>query len=271
MTEDRTYRSPEAFRRALTDRLAQSVGAADGAPAWDRLLERLPSVAAQFRDARPIVPFVHAPRIAFRSRRVSGPGWALLPSAAGVIDPLLSTGFPLTLLGVLRLLDALERSGEARDEALADYERTTLLELDATERLVGALYALMDDPAMFKRLSLLYFAAASFSETARRLGRPALAPGFLLSAHPAFSAELAACTAAAAARPQGRAREELAARIDRAITPFDAAGLLDRSRRDWYPVKAEDLLAAAAKLEATPQEVLAVLERTGFTSADTRS
>ena len=36
-------------------------------------------------------------------RRVCGANWALLPSAAGVIDPLLSTGFPLTLLGIGRL------------------------------------------------------------------------------------------------------------------------------------------------------------------------
>ena len=53
----------------------------------------------------------------WRARR-----WALLPSAAGVIDPLLSTGFPLTLLGILRLVDLLERTspGRDRDAALAD-------------------------------------------------------------------------------------------------------------------------------------------------------
>ena len=75
----------------------------------------------QFRDARAVLPFVHAPRLAFRSARVAGPRWALLPSAAGVIDPLLSTGFPLTLLGIVRLLDVLERTspGAERDAALA--------------------------------------------------------------------------------------------------------------------------------------------------------
>src|SRR4029078_11066325 len=66
--------------------------------------------------------FVHAARVAFRSARVSGPGWAMLPSAAGVIDPLLSTGFPLTLLGILRLLDLLERTkpGDDREAARPD-------------------------------------------------------------------------------------------------------------------------------------------------------
>jgi FADH2 O2-dependent halogenase len=251
---------------ALTDPVAAAVAAAEGAAAWTRVLDGLPSVAEQFRGARPTLPLVHAPRVAFRSARVSGPGWAMLPSAAGVIDPLLSTGFPLTLLGVLRLVELLERTrpGAERDTALLDYERTTLAELDATERLVGALYATMDDPPLFKRLGLLYFAAASFSEAARRLGRSELAPGFLLSAHPTFGPELAACASLAAARPDGSARRALERRIDAAIEPFDAAGLLDAGRRDWYPVRADDLLASAAKFDATREEVFTLLERAGM-------
>jgi FADH2 O2-dependent halogenase len=254
---------------ALTDPAAAALGAADGAGAWHRLLATLPSVADQFRRARAVLPFVHAPRLAFRSARVSGPAWALLPSAAGVIDPLLSTGFPLTLLGILRLVDLLTRTsaGRDRDAALLAYERATLTELDATERLVAALYATMDDPPLFKRLGLLYFAAASFSEAARRLGRPELAPGFLLCAHPTFGPELAACASVAASGPQGNGRRDLEARIDRAIEPFDVAGLLDRRRRDWYPVVAADLLASAGKLYVTPGEILRLLERTGMVPA----
>src|SRR5204863_8740316 len=115
---------------AITDALGAEIGAADGAGAWGRLLQSLPSVARQFVDAKPLLPFVHAPRLAFRSARAAGPTWALLPSAAGVIDPLLSTGFPLTLLGLTRLLDVLERTqpGPIRDAALAGYERQTFVE-----------------------------------------------------------------------------------------------------------------------------------------------
>jgi tetracycline 7-halogenase / FADH2 O2-dependent halogenase len=257
---------------ALTDAAAAAMNAAAGEAAWNRLLATLPSVADQFRPARAVLPFVHAARLSCRSTRVAGPGWALLPSAAGVIDPLLSTGFPLTLLGILRLLDLLERTspGRGRDEALTDYERTTLAELDATERLVAALYATMSDPPLFKRLTLLYFAAASFSEAARRLGRPELAPGFLLSAHPIFGPELNACATLAAAAPHGAAREALIDRIDRAIAPFDIAGLRDAGRREWYPVLASDLLAAGEKLKATPGELRQLLERSGFTPSDQR-
>ena len=255
---------------ALTNRLAATVGAADGALGWDRLLQSLPSVQEQFRAARSTMPFVYAPRVAFRCREVVGEHWALLPSAAGVIDPLLSTGFPLTLLGIARLLDVLETTapGVERRTALAEYARATQAELDVTEQLVAALYACMDDAPLFKRLALMYFAAASYSEAVRRLGRPHLAPGFLLNAHPQFGAEIRACAALAAVVPTGEPRIALFSRIDRAIEPFDTAGLLDFSRRDWYPMLASDLIAGAPKLHASASEVNRLLERCGLINHD---
>jgi FADH2 O2-dependent halogenase len=259
------------FKNGIT-----SAGAALNAPVasgfsrtslWDDLLKSLPSVREQFANARPVHPWVHSAPLAFRSTKVCGTNWALLPSAAGVIDPLLSTGFPLTLLGIHRLLDILDTTspGSERQAALHEYERVTLAELDATERLVAALYASMDDVLLFKRLTLLYFAAASFSEAARRLGRPELAPGFLLHAHPDFGRDLDACCERAIAKPRGRSRDELCTNIDRAIAPFDVAGLLDRSRRDWYPARAEDVMSSSGKLQATAGEVAALLARCGFT------
>jgi FADH2 O2-dependent halogenase len=253
---------------ALTDPLAASLRL-DEAGAWDRLLARLPSIANQFQNARETMPFVYAPRLAYRSAVVTGPNWALLPSAAGVIDPLLSTGFPLTLLGIQRLLGLLEdgsRGSETFGRALADYGRQTIRELDVTEQLVGALYASMHDFERFKRLTLLYFAAASFSEASRRLGRPDRARGFLLCDDPSFGPELRACAEAATPPSLSAAeREALFARIDRAIEPFDVAGLRDGSRRDWYAVLADDLIEAAPKLQASADDVQRLLERSGFT------
>jgi tetracycline 7-halogenase / FADH2 O2-dependent halogenase len=257
---------------AVVSEKAGALRLSDGAAAWDRLLAELPSVGAQFAKARAVHPFVHAPRLAARTATVCGPRWAMLPSAAGVIDPLLSTGFPLNLLGIGRLVEALDQTWEREDQALAldQYAAATEAELDATERLVAALYASMDDFELFKRLTLLYFTAASFSETVRRLGRPEKARGFLLHADPRFGSELRSCCHEALGRPQGDARDRLIARIDRAIAPLDVAGLGDRSRRDWYPVRAADLLDAAAKLDARPDELRALLQRCGF-AADATS
>ncbi len=85
---------------ALTDPLGGRLPRPEGARG---LGPTAAGAAIRARDssasARATLPFVHAPRVAFRCHEVAGDKWALLPSAAGVIDPLLSTGFPLTLLG----------------------------------------------------------------------------------------------------------------------------------------------------------------------------
>ncbi len=254
---------------ALTEPLARALGAQRGEPAWRQLLDGLASVRAQFAGARATLPFKYLPRIGYRADRVAGDRWAMLPSAAGVIDPLLSTGFPLTLLGVHRLVRLLEQTwgGRGRAAALAEYASRTQRELDATERLVAALYASMGDFDLFKRLARLYFAAAGFSEAARRLDRAELAPGFLLCDHPAFGPASRAIADLALMRPTDRARANLLDQIDRTIEPFDLAGLGDDSRRDWYPVRAEDLVAHRAKLQATDEQIRTLLARCGFAAA----
>ncbi|HTD51439.1 MAG TPA: hypothetical protein VK780_00315, partial [Thermoanaerobaculia bacterium] len=119
---------------------------------------------------------------------------------------------------------------------------------------------------LFTALALLYFAASSFAEAARRLGRPDLPGSFLSGDHPAFGAALRFCCRAVLAweARDGAARERLIAHIEKAIEPFDVAGLLDHGRRNWHPVEAEPLRAGALKLNASRGEVEAMLERTGF-------
>ncbi|PYJ85473.1 MAG: FAD-dependent oxidoreductase [Verrucomicrobia bacterium] len=218
---------------AATEETANRLCLAEGAAAWDRVLERLPTLREQFADAKAQFSFLHTPRLSFRSGAVVGPRWALLPSAAGFVDPLLSTGFPLTLLGV------------------------------------GPLYANMNDFPFFAALSLLYFAAASFSEAARRLDRPDLASGFLLHDHPCFGPLLRSCCERASCARENdgltaAVRNELIDDIFGVIEPVDVAGLSDRSRRNWYPVEARDLLNAAAKLGVRELDIKRALARGGF-------
>ncbi len=63
------------------------------------------------------VTFTRIPRLSFRSATTAGKRWALLPSAAGFVDPLLSTGFPLTLLGVDRVARIIEGHWDSPDFA----------------------------------------------------------------------------------------------------------------------------------------------------------
>ena len=252
---------------AATDSLANALDFRSGEPAWQKFLQRLPSLAEMFGLARAVIPFIHQPRIAFQSEIVTGRHWALLPSAAGVVDPLLSTGFPLTLLGVTRLARLLKSHWERPSfgPGLGEFAQLTALELEATARLVGALYATMDRFELFSNLSLLYFAAASFSETARRLGKPQLADSFLLCRHPVFSKQLQQFCEAACQRPSAEEAGDLQRRIRQAIEPFDVAGLTDRSRHPWYPSIASDLYRSAPKLGADKTEVSAMLAKCGFT------
>ncbi len=253
---------------AVTDALAGELDLSSGGDAWTRLLARLPTVADQFSAARPVLPWVHSGPLPFRVRRASGAAWALLPSAAAFVDPLLSTGIPLTLLGIERFGRAIREDwGSPRfSERIAAESDSCLAEADAASRLVAALYANFDDFPAFSDLTMLYFAAASFSEAARRIGKPQRARSFLLHEDPVFGPALRRICEAARmmdGRESAGARE-LARSIRCAIDPVNVAGLGDPARRNWYPVVAQDLLDSAGKLGATREEVAAMLERTGF-------
>ncbi len=253
---------------AATERVASELDFSNGPGAWQRLLETMPVLREQFATAETLRDFTHIPKLSFRSSAIAGTNWAMLPSAAGFVDPLLSTGFPLTLLGVTRLAEIIERDwGSDRFAAqLQNYAGRTEAELLATARLVAGLYANMNNFNVFTALSLLYFAAASYSETARRLGKAHLAPSFLLHDHHTFG-PASNNLIERAKRPIGECESaKLVEDITNAIEPINVAGLADPLRRNWYPVDAEDLLRSAAKLGATQEEISGLLQRCGFCS-----
>jgi FADH2 O2-dependent halogenase len=251
---------------AATDLCASRLRLTEGAAAWERLLDLIPALKEQFAAAKAEWPFTHIPRLGFWSEQIAAEQWALLPSAAGFVDPLLSTGFPLTLLGVARLAEILEREWGTERVAvrLREYAARTDRELAATAGLIGALYATMSNFPVFVALTLLYFAAASYSEAARRLGKPERAASFLLCDDPVFGP---ACWElfARARRPLGAAESEALTRdIVTAIDPVNVARLGRAERRNWYPVEMRDLYKNAHKLGATREETEAMLLRSGF-------
>jgi FADH2 O2-dependent halogenase len=247
---------------AATQRVARELALGEGALAWQRLLERLPALKSQFKHAVACQPFRYMPTLSFRSQTIVGRRWAMLPSAAGFVDPLLSTGFVLTLMGIERLARIL-RSGDFTGE-LQSYAQQTEGELLAACELIGGLYATMENFSAFTAVSLLYFAAVSFSESALRLGKPELARGFLLNEHPEFG------PAARALLKRGYkldgAADTLAftEEVVRLIEPFNLARFGDPARRNWYPVHGEDLLNSGYKLGVRREEIMGMLGRTGF-------
>lgn len=251
---------------AATDSCAAQLQLSDGALAWDRLMGRIPALKDQFAASKAEQRFIHIPRLSFRSGKVAGRRWVLLPSAAGFVDPLLSTGFPLTLLGISRLAEVIAADWGTPHFAtgLHNYAAKTETELLATARLIGSLYANMDNFPVFIALSLLYFAAASYSEAARRLGKSYLAPSFLLCNRPDFGPHcMRLCGRARQLRTKAES-DQLIRDILATIEPFNIAGLGRAERRNWYPAEAGDLLEGAGKLESTQEEILAMLQHCGF-------
>ncbi|HVZ22981.1 MAG TPA: tryptophan 7-halogenase [Vicinamibacterales bacterium] len=243
---------------AVADAFAAELRLADGAPAWRRLLARFPSIAEQFADAEPIREFTWMPAVAWRSTRAAGERWAMLPSAAAFVDPLFSTGIPMTLLGVERIAAAIERGELVRGASLSgspreptgfaprssewhrEYEARTLREADHVARFIGGCYASFPHFASFTAFSMFYFAAASYSEMARRLDRPSR--GFLCADDEAFVAAMRGCGAAAA---DGRLTLDAVAC---ATERLNVAGLCDPSKRNWYGVDLDDVVRGAGKL-----------------------
>jgi FADH2 O2-dependent halogenase len=251
---------------AATEEASARLNLSTGEQAWHSLLDLIPSLKEQFATARAVQPYTFIPRLSFMSSQMAGRRWALLPSSAGFVDPLLSTGFPLTLLGVGRIAEILadDWNSEQFQAELQLYAHQTTGELLATARLIAALYVNMNNFPVFKSLSLLYFAAASYSETVRRLNKPHLAKSFLLHDHPVFGVASRALIDRAMRTTSGEESAHLSQEILRAIESFDVAGLSNPDRRSWYPVVAEDLLRSAAKVESNRGEIEALLQSCGF-------
>ncbi len=252
--------------------LAARLRLEEGEPAWRRLLEELPAVAEQFAGSSAIRPFAHAGVIPFRADLAAGAGWVMLPSAVASVDPMLSTGIPLTLLGVERIAAALETSWGSDDlpSRLGEIGKQSLAEADRAALLVSALSVTYGDFELFSAMTLLYFAAASHAEIRRRLD-PAAPVSFLMGDHPQFGPDLESiCRSVMEASRRGGlavVRGRLLSRVFQAIEPLDIAGLSDRGRRHWHPVTAEPLLAAAHKVGADAARIGEMLDRTGFYSS----
>src|SRR5688572_20376790 len=261
---------------AVTDELAADIRLADGEPAWQRLLARFPSIAAQFAAATPIRAFTRMPRLAWRAEQASGPGWAMLPSAAACVDPLFSTGMPLTLLGIERMARILEggpegpplrsispesvRRGGPLGPPWDEYNKVTLAEADHTALFIAGCYAAFPRFDQFAAYSMFYFAAASFSEMARRLGVDASNSRFLCAHDEAFRGDTQRLSPVFEASGDDYERE-----IARAIDRHNIAALCDPAKRNWYGIDPEDVVRGAHKLgisqAALPPSRLAALWR----------
>lgn len=240
------------------DWLANELRLDDTNGAWARFLERFPTIGAQFADSKPMRPLHHAPKVTFRTSQAAGQNWIMLPSAALFIDPLFSTGMPLTLLGIERLakLIAVEwDNAEAFQCGLEDIGRITLEEGDSTARFVAGHHAAMGHFPQFAALSMFYFAAASFSEMARRLDRRAMVTRYLAGNHPQFTQARHHFSDRLLSGDFGFSMAD----VSRAVDMLNVAGVADPNKRNWYGVDLDDVIRNATKLDYTPKMLAPIL------------
>lgn len=162
---------------------------------------RYPTLAAQFHGARVVAPeggVVRSGRLQRRWACAGGPDWALLPTTAGFIDALHSSGNAHTLSGVLRLAALVQRhwdSPELESQLIA-YGEAVLREVDLIDRIVHGGYLALGRMDLFAAYARTYFVAATYCEG--RIGESLQTPeqfSFLNAADAPFVAAVEACHA----------------------------------------------------------------------------
>jgi len=143
---------------------------------WATVLNRYPTIEAQFEGARALRPLEFVERVQHRFDTAAGDGWAALPHSFAFVDPLFSTGIAWSLLAVERLAQLFEsrsadgRKVETRGEIdFSRYGRLLEAEADQILCLIEGAYRAMHDFDLFTAQSFLYFSTVSFLEVQQRL------------------------------------------------------------------------------------------------------
>jgi FADH2 O2-dependent halogenase len=210
---------------------------------WRAHLQSYPTLARRFADAETEDPpgqIVRTGRLQRLVDQAAGPGWALLPSSAGFVDPLHSTGIAHTLSGVERLGRLFGRHGAAPPPSALDaYSEAVRRELRRVDNLVRLCYDALPSFRAWTISTMFYFAAATTYE--RRRSRteesPEIPPAFLCAEDDALWAGVrrASQTVPDGDAPSGRALNAYEEQARNAIRPFNEVGLFDPPIPNLYP------------------------------------
>lgn len=151
-----------------SDELAHAV---DQLSAFKKFIANFPTVADLLSNASLVAPsdphgnprMGWMPRISRLWSQAAGKNWLMMPTTAGIIDPLHSTGIAHSLSGVLRAAHLLTgiTSDARRGEALEQYSLAVIAEVRWIDQLVANCYrAAANSFEAFVAASSLYFVAA---------------------------------------------------------------------------------------------------------------
>ncbi|KYF52559.1 NAD(P)/FAD-dependent oxidoreductase [Sorangium sp. So ce854] len=115
---------------------------------FDEFLARFPSIAAQFKQAKPVRDWVKTDRLQYSSTRAMGDRYCLMLHAAGFIDPLFSRGLENTAVTIhalaARLIKAL-RDDDFSPERFEYIERLQQALLAHNDDFVSCCYTAFSD------------------------------------------------------------------------------------------------------------------------------
>jgi FADH2 O2-dependent halogenase len=143
----------------------------DRLSAFERFIGNYPTIADLMKNAALVAPhdphgrsrMAWIPRISRLWSQAAGKDWLMMPTTAGIIDPLHSTGIAHSLSGVLRAADLLtsDVSDTRRSEMMAQYSVDVVDEVRWIDQLVANCYtAAAHSFEAFIAVSSLYFVAA---------------------------------------------------------------------------------------------------------------
>ena len=196
---------------------------------WESLMEELPFVKEQFKNAKPTMPLSNTPRVQRLATKMVGKNWAMLPHAAAFLDPLHSAGNAHTLCGIERLMPILQEPTNERTDLLRQYERTTFHEIELLDKLIHGCYKCFDDFNLFSQFAMLYFAGADFTEKQRRAGKNA---SFLNSGDSAFCEMVE--NLYAKVNDKAIRANDMQTEIRGAIEPWNLVGFCDPAKQNMY-------------------------------------
>jgi len=201
---------------------------------WHRILAGYPSLERILAPSRQARALTVIPRMSRLWSRASGDGFAMLPTTAGFVDPLHSTGIAHGLSGVDRVAGML--LAESFDGiAWQAYGAAVIDEVTWIDELVSSCYAVLPDFDRFRLACTLFFIATVEAERGYGRGETTASQGFLAARNGPLRAALSAARAdvvVGGASLLERLRDRLAA--------FDPVGLLDPAARQRFAHTAVD-------------------------------
>ncbi|MEM9266755.1 MAG: NAD(P)/FAD-dependent oxidoreductase [Cyanobacteria bacterium P01_F01_bin.13] len=128
-----------------------------------QFIERFPSIAAQFRQAKAVQSWVRTGRVQYSAKQVVGDHFCLLGQAAGFIDPLFSKGLYTALSCTSLLAERLLAAKKTGDYSAAHFqpiETLTLAYIRTNDQLVANAYKSFTDYQLWAPFSVLWLLGA---------------------------------------------------------------------------------------------------------------